>query len=139
MTRKIMTSTLAVAAIAAAAPAVAVAASPVQVTSLSTTPLCVRPGGSVNANVTVRNTTTAPQTFYAQDWVTELGLEVSRGSVMGSYTLPPLYSTTQSQTTKISPTTPYGYYTVNVGVGPSASSPTSWSRLSTTLIVLPFC
>jgi hypothetical protein len=111
----------------------------VQLTAFSLSPTCTHPGGTANANVSVQNTTGFAQTFYAQDWVTEFGITLTRGSAMGSYTLPPFYTASQSQATQVPAYTPWGQYTVNVGVGPSSSDPTSWSQRSATLTVSPFC
>ena len=121
-----------------AAPGTASAA-PVNVNSVTVSPSCVRPGGTVNANVTVQNTTLLPVNFYGQESATEFGAQVQRGSVLGPYTAPPLVPVSQSQTESIPWWTPWGQYTVTFGVGPSSSDPTSWSRSSAPLTVSPLC
>jgi hypothetical protein len=122
-----------------AVPPLAAASSPVQLTGFSLSPSCTHPGGTVTANVTVQNTTLSAQTFYAQDWVTAFGVTLTRGSAVGPNTLPPLYSASQGQATQVPSYTPYGYYTVNLGVGPSSTDPTSWGQRSAALTVSPFC
>jgi hypothetical protein len=136
--KRILTPTVAAGLLAAATPAAA-AAAPVQVTSFSLSPTCVAPGHSVTATATIQNTTYAPQSFYAQEFVSEFGYTIQQGSVMGAYALPSYASVTQSQTTQLSSTTPYGYYTVNLGVGPSSSNATGYGSRGTGLTVSPFC
>ncbi len=138
MLKRILSPSLAAGLVAVAAPSVA-AASPAQLNSFSLTPACVAPGHSVTAATTVQNTTYTVQTFYAQEFVTEFGYTLQRGGVMGGYTIPPFYTTTQSQVTQIPAYTPYGYYTVNLGIGPSSSDPTGWGSRGTGLTVSPFC
>jgi hypothetical protein len=138
MKRTLLLTSLATFVVAAATPAVA-AASPVQLDAFSLSTSCATPGSKISANVTVQNTTYYFQTFYAQDWVSLYGLTVDTGSPQGGYPLPPLATISQSQSAQLPSYTPYGYYTVNVGVGPSSSSPTSWSTRSSGLFVAPFC
>jgi hypothetical protein len=126
------------AALALAAPAAA-AAAPVDITGFSVSPSCVQPGGTITTTVTVHNNNFFPTNLYGQPWATEGGVEVYRGSVSGPYTAPPLISVTQSLQQQIPVYTPWGYYSVNFGIGPSNSSPTSWSQRSATLVVSPVC
>ena len=121
-----------------AAPATASAA-PVNVNSVTVSPSCVKPGGTLSANITVQNTTIFPVNFYGQEWATEFGATVQRGSVLGPYAAPPLVPVSESQAESIPWWTPWGQYTVYFGVGPSSSDPTSWSQSSATLTVSPFC
>jgi hypothetical protein len=139
MTRKLLKSILAVAAVGSIAAPAAQAAGPVTITGFTLNPSCVAPGGNTTATVGVQNMTVLPESFYAQTWATEGGAEVYRSSAQGPYTVPGLAPLSQSQSMNISKTTPWGYYTVYVGIGPSSSDPTSWSQASTTLVVSPFC
>jgi hypothetical protein len=141
MTRKLITASiasLAAVAGAAAVPAVASAA-PADVTGLTLSPSCAAPGQTVTATVTVSDTTYYPQEFYAQDWVSDWGITLERGSVDGPLGVAPYAPLSDSVSAQIPPYTPYGYYTINVGVGPSSSSPTSWSSASAGLTVSPWC
>jgi hypothetical protein len=135
----ILKAVLASGLLAASAAPAAASAAPVDVKSLTVSPACVRPGADITANVTVQNTTVQPVTFYAQEWATEFGITVQRGSVLGPNTAPPLIPVSQGQTTNVPWWTPWGQYTVYFGDGPSSSDPTSWSQASTVLTVSPFC
>jgi hypothetical protein len=139
MVRKTVVSIFALATLAITATPSIAAAAPVEVTNFNITPSCVKPGGQITSNSTVQNTTYTPTAFYAQAWATEAGFEVYRGSVAGPYPAPPFYPVSQTQTQQIPANTPWGYYYVNLGIGPSSSSPTSWSRRTTSLVVSPFC
>lgn len=127
-----------VAALSLAAPAVA-SASPVQITSFTASPSCVRPGGSVSASATVQDTTPIVQTFYSHWTVSEGAYQVYNGTTGGPYTVPPLASISQSQNTQIPWYTPWGRYTVTLTIGPSSTDTSSWSRLSAPLTVSPYC
>lgn len=138
MLRRILTTTLAAGLVTAVSPSVA-AAAPVNVTAFSLSPSCTHPGGTVTATATLQNTTYLPQGFYAQEFVTEFGYTIQSGGVMGPYGLPSYGSVTQSQSTQVPSYTPYGYYTVNLGDGPSSSNATGWSSMGAGLTVSPFC
>jgi hypothetical protein len=140
MIRKLISASIAAAVVMVAAPAVAAASSPVQVTAFSL-PSCASPGQTISATVSVQNTTYYPQAFYAQEWVGNFGpgFALQSSSVQGPYGLPPYTPLTDSVSEQIPSYTPYGYYTVNVGVGPSSSSPTSWSSMSQGLTISPWC
>jgi hypothetical protein len=99
----------------------------------------VKPGGSITATVTVQNTTWFTQAFYGQSWVTEFGNEVQTGSVNGPYVAPLFAPLTTTQTQQVPWYTPWGYYSVNVGIGPSSSNARSYSQRSAPLAVSPFC
>ncbi len=137
---KALASIAATAALAlAAAPGVA-AAAPVDVVDFRLSPTCVRPGGQLTAHVTLRNNTAGALSTYAQSWVGIGPLELSTGGVEGPFLVPPLSTLSQDKTTTVGQGTPPGLYQVNLGVGPSADSPRSWSQRSALLVVSPlFC
>lgn len=130
---------VAIALVAAAAAPAAAAAGPAQITSFTLSKSCVTPGGSVSANATVQNTTALPVQFYSKPWVTEGGFQVYSGGTAGPYPAPAFTPVSQSQTVQIPAYTPWGYYTIHLGIGPSSSDPTSWSQRSATLAVSPYC
>jgi hypothetical protein len=142
MNLKMMISGAAAVPLAAAAllasPATA-AAAPVQLNGFTLSSGCIQPGGSVTATATVQDTAGYPVTFYSQSWVTEGGVEVYRGGVAGPDTAPAFVPVSQSQTLQVPAYTPWGYYTINLGIGPSSSDATSWSQRSATLTVSPYC
>jgi hypothetical protein len=139
MTPKAKLVALALTAAASFAAPTAAAAAPVEVTGFTLSPSCVKPGGSVTANVTVQNSTYQAQTIFAQSWTTSYGTEVQTGPVIGPYTVPAFVPLSQSQTQTVPWYTPWGYYTVNFGVGPDSSHPRAWSQRSAPLVVSPFC
>jgi hypothetical protein len=134
---KALASTAATAALAFAAPGVATAA-PVDVVDFTLSPTCVRPGGQVTAHVTLRNNTAGALSTYAQSWVGIGPLELSTGGVEGPFLVPPLSTLSQDKANTVGQGTPPGVYQVNLGVGPSADSPRSWSQRSALLVVSPF-
>jgi hypothetical protein len=121
----------------AATPSVA-AAAPVDVAEFTLTPSCVRPGGQVTAHVGLRNTTLGTQSAYAQAWATVGLAEVYTSPAEGPYPVPPLATLGQDKAIAIDQWTPPGFYEVHVGVGPSATSPRSWSQRSAWLTVSHF-
>ena len=139
MKLKTLTPTLSLVAVASAAGPAVAAAAPVSITGFSVSPACVTPGGTVTATATVQNTTGFPVSFYSQSWVTEGGVTVYRGGAQGAYNAPAYVPVTQSQNVQIPSYTPWGYYTLNLGVGPSSSDATSWSQRSAPLTVSPYC
>jgi hypothetical protein len=139
MTRNLKLAIVALAVAASCAAPATAAAAPVNITGFTLSPSCVRPGGSVTATVTVQNTTWSPQAFYAQSWVTEFGAEVQSGSVVGPYGAPLFAPLTTTQTQQVPWYTPWGYYTVNVGIGPSSSDARSYSQRSAPLAISPYC
>jgi P pilus assembly chaperone PapD len=139
MNRTLKLATLALAVAASCAAPAAAAAAPVQITGFTVSPSCVKPGGNVTATVTVQNTTWYPQVFYAQSWVTDFGAEVQTGSVVGPYSVPVFAPLSQTQTQQVPWYTPWGYYNVWVGAGPSSSDGRSYSQRFAPLTVSPFC
>ncbi len=127
---------LAVTAIGAIAPATALGA-PVEITAFSVSPSCARPGSTVTASVTVRNTGLLPQRTYAQTRTTYFGWTVATSRVYGPYDVPPLFPASTSMQETVPWYAPWGSYTVTLGIGPSASDPTSWSTRSAPLTVAP--
>lgn len=120
----------------AIAPAAAVAA-PVEITAFSVSPSCARPGATVTANVTVRNTGLLPQRTYAQTRTTYFGWTVATSQVYGPYDVPPLLPASTSMQETVPWYAPWGSYTVTLGIGPSPGDPTSWSSRSAPLTVAP--
>ena len=136
--KSVISAVPAAAVLVAAAPAAALAA-PATITSFTISPSCAAPGSTVSATATVQNNTAFPLSFYSQSNVTEGGVPVYSGGATGPYGAPAYVPVTQSQKVQIPWYTPWGYYSVNLGIGPSSSDPTSWSQRSATLIVSPVC
>jgi hypothetical protein len=137
--KKLLKRSAGLAAVASVlAPAAALAA-PVQVNSFSISPACTHPGGTVNATVTVEDTTWFPQSFYAQESVDYFGYTVQNSGASGSYPAFPAVPETQSVSQTIPQYAPWGTYTVHLGIGPSATDASSWSTSSATFQVWPWC
>jgi hypothetical protein len=100
---------------------------------------CVSPGGTVTATVTVQDTDWYQVNFYGQASVSEFGTKVYTAQPVGPYPAPPFVPLTVQNKQQVPTNTPWGYYTINFGIGPSAASPTSWGSRSATLTVSPWC
>jgi hypothetical protein len=132
MKRAVLAATLA----SAIAPAGAMGA-PVEITAFSVSPSCTRPGSTVTANVTVRNTGLLFQRTYAQTRTTYFGWTVATSQVYGPYDVPPLIPASTSMQADVPWYAPWGSYTVTLGIGPSASDTMSWSTRTAPLTVAP--
>jgi hypothetical protein len=119
-------------------PASALAA-PVEVSSFGISPSCTHPGGTLNATVTIQDTTWFPQSFYVQESTAYFGWTVQSSGASGSYPAFPGIPETQSQSETVPQYAPWGTYTVNLGIGPSSTDATSWSTRTATFQVYPWC
>ena len=120
----------------AVAPAAAQAA-PVEITAFSVSPTCARPGSTVTANVTVRNTGLLFQRTYAQTRTSYFGWTVMTSQVYGPYDVPPLIPASTTMQETVPWYAPWGSYTVTLGIGPSPSDPMGWSTRTAPLSVAP--
>jgi hypothetical protein len=139
MTRKTCRLIPLIAVLGVLATPAAAAADSVVITGFSLSPSCVAPGRSVTGTVTIQDTDWYPVKFVTKGWATYLGQTVQDSGVIGPYPAPPFVPVIQSQTVNIPWYAPWGTYYVNIGTGPDASSPTSWSQRTATLTVSPFC